>query len=297
VSNLLRRDWVVDKDQFYAMANKALEASCDKLRIEKRNAEADKLQAAIIEQQRRDLVIELAWQDAADLDLSVFEPINTTCSATNPRTPAGSVLVCDDVKERKETYTIAEAFNGTYVVKVNRVWGRPLGGTAQVKVIKHQGMPNQQIEYHTVDVDHPADIKVVLSSGRRTDLAAVPPPVVPGEKFHEMASNNLHKSWERLRAMSDPMYRTDEIVRSSGIGATGTKDRVYDATRSPATTARLTYATLVEGFDHVGMSMELKSEVDPTSGQIRIKVMPAFDALQTLKNDPAWNNPLIPGAK
>jgi hypothetical protein len=297
VSNLLRRDWVVDKDQFYTQANTALNSACDHLRAENRSAEADKLQAAIVEQQRRDLVIELAWQDAADLDLSVFEPINTTCSATNPRTPAGSVLVCDDMKERKETYTVAEAFSGTYVVKVNRVWGRPLGGSAQVKVIKHRGMPNQQIEYHTVDVDHLTDIKVVLSKGRRSELASVAPPVVAGEKFHEMASNNMQKSWERLRAMADPMYRADEIVRSSGVGAAGSNDRVSDVTRTPSTTARLEYSSLIEGFDHVGMSMELKSDIDPTSGQIHLKVVPAFDAIQTLKNDPAWNNPLIPGAK
>src|SRR5262249_27399050 len=138
-------------------------------RPETRRDEAQRLDRAIAQQQRRDLVIELEWSAGTpcDLDLSVFEPINTTCSATQRQTPAGSMLVCDDIATHKETYTVAEAFSGTYLVRVNRVWGRPLNGNATLKVTRHQGTEDQVIEYHTVSVDQSAEIKVSLANGRR----------------------------------------------------------------------------------------------------------------------------------
>jgi hypothetical protein len=296
VTNLLGRDWVIDKDTYYEQAKSALADAKSRLLSEKRGNEAQQLEQAIARQQRRDLVVELNWnpQSPCDLDLSVVEPIGTTCSATQRQTPAGSMLVCDDLSKRQESYTVAEAYSGTYIVRVNRVWGRPLNGTAQLKVVRHQGTDEQVIEYHTVSVDQPAEIKVSLANGRRKELAAVPPPVAPGHPEREKATNGMAKAIEQLRALADPLYRNDMTVRVGGAGAAVTERReVYDLAHTPMSAAKVSYQTKVEGVDNIAAELVEKVEMD--RGKVVVKVTPAFDAVGALKDRPEIINPLIPG--
>src|SRR5207253_6632546 len=128
------------------------------------------------------------------------------------------------------------------------------------------GTDEQQIEYHTVDVDHPAEIKVSLQQGRRTDLAAVPPPVAPGHPEREKASDNMGKALERLRAFADPLYRNDMIGRVGGVGAAGSKsDAVYDMAHMAMSSGKLVYETKIESGDRLGVELLSKVEVVPGS--------------------------------
>jgi tetratricopeptide (TPR) repeat protein len=293
VINLLGRDWVIDKEIYFEQARSGLADAKARLLADKRPDDARKLDQAVVQQQRRDLVIELEWSNdtPCDLDLSVFEPINTTCSSTQRQTPAGGTLVCDDISAHKETYTVAKGFTGTYLVKVNRVWGRPLSGNATVKVTRHQGTDEQVIEYHTVNVDKTAEFKVALASGRRTELAAVPP-VAPGHPEREKAVDNMGRALERLRAIADPLYRNDMSV-VGGMGPAGTKPQaVYDLAHSTKSSASLSFQTKVEGVENMGVEMVERVEV--VDGKFAVKVTPAFDAIGTLKNTPEIVNPLLP---
>ncbi|MCX7699676.1 MAG: hypothetical protein N2039_02240, partial [Gemmataceae bacterium] len=301
VSNLLGRDWIVDKDLYQQRAFAALEQAKARLEAENRKDEAARLEKAIGQTQRRDLVIELSWapETPCDLDLEVFEPVNTTCSATKRQSAGGGVLTCDDLTQHREVYTAAEAFSGTYVVKVKRVWGRPRGGVAQLKIVQHQGTDDQVIQYHTVNVDQAAEVKVNLANGRRTHLAEVlpplPPPAIPEQ---DERSESVRKAREMLRALADPLFRQDLTVRAGGVSPAGTKPAgVYDLASSGVPTARLAYETRVEGVEHIGVELVRKGEVIPSTGEVRVKAAPAFQAAHNLKDRPEINLPLFPGSK
>ncbi len=295
VSNLLGRDWVVDKDMYFNQAHEALDRAKVRLLAENRQADAKKIQESVAEQQRRDLVIELMWQAPADLDLVVEEPIDTVCSATQRQTPAGSLLVCDDLRSRQETYTVAEAFSGSYVVKVNRVWGQPLGGKAQIKVIKHGGTPQQEVEYHTIAVDRGGEVKINLAGGRRRHLAMVSLPAMEhGHPLKEKIGAGLTQAIEKLRLLADPTYRNSMSVRAGGTGASATAPvTVYDMAHTPKGTARFSYQTKVEG---VPIGVDLSAKIDVLStGDATFKITPAFETVNLLKDKPRISNPLIPG--
>ena len=64
------------------------------------------------------------------------------CSALNRQTVNGGTLLADSLANlTSETYVAPQAFSGQYRVSVERVWGKPLGGKAQLKIIRHQGTP------------------------------------------------------------------------------------------------------------------------------------------------------------
>jgi tetratricopeptide (TPR) repeat protein len=299
VSNLLGREWIVDKELLAQRALAALDQAKARLEAENRREEASRLAKAVAATQRRDLVVELSWapETPCDLDLEVFEPINTTCSPTKRQSAGGGVLQCDDMTQHREVYTAAEGFSGTYVFRVKRVWGRPRGGTAQLKVVHHQGTENQHIEYHTIQVDQPTEVKVTLANGRRTHLAEIlppgPPPTVPDR---DDRAESVRKAREMLRALADPLFRQDLTVRAGGVSPAGTRPAgVYDLANSGIPTARIAYESKVEGVEHIGVELIRKVEVIPSSGEIRVKVVPAFNAAHTLKDRPEVNLPLFPG--
>jgi hypothetical protein len=181
-SNLLQRDWVAADGIDYSGKARAMLPGF----VSKFNAaglKADSLQKALVEQTQRDLVIELLWQGAADLDLVVIEPTGSTCSATNKRTTAGGLLKGDqlfqvernsvDDGNRSEEYIAASAFSGTYKVSVKSAFGRAVGNTALVKVTRFKGTPKESHDIITVDLNRPQTVDVKLEGGSRTELATV----------------------------------------------------------------------------------------------------------------------------
>src|SRR5262249_17298472 len=160
--------------------------------------------------------------------------IGTTCSSSQRETPAGSHLDSDSLKKRSEVYTVSEAFNGTYEVKVDRVWGRTETCKAQVKVIRHQRTPDQLIEYHTTNVekaDRGGGGGSPREGGRRRALAPAAPTLTRGHPEKEAVASNMDRAVQRLRALADPTYAGADsgILRSGGIGSSGRKmEPVYD---------------------------------------------------------------------
>ncbi len=183
--NLLSRDWPADGNDYQAEAKRRVEAIAGKFEAAGRGAEAAPLRKSIAEDARRDLVIELLWTGAADLDLVVTEPTGAVCDATRPRTSGGGVLKADQLDQRdaadvngeggrSELYAAASAFAGTYKVAVKKVFGNPVGGTALVKVTKFKGTPKQVDDIITVDFRGNKPVEVALDGGSRTEMAAIP---------------------------------------------------------------------------------------------------------------------------
>ena len=146
------------------------------------------------------------------VDLEVTEPTGAVCGPRQPQSTGGGLwrgdrLMDPDRAEKfRETYTAAEAFPGSYEIRVRKVWGQPLGDKVTVKVTRHQGTPQQTQELHrlTLGSDGVAYLKVNLEDGRRTALASVPPPAP--RKVEQTAANRPDRVYNLLRAMAEPAY-------------------------------------------------------------------------------------------
>jgi len=213
-NGLLSHEWSVDQNELYLRARQHLVKQIAKLTAEGRVEEAKKLQAIHDGDQRRDLVIELKWAggtDDADLDLPVTEANGTTCSPMQQHTTGGGVLHGDQIEQKadnhSETYVAAEAFSGTYQIRVHRVWGKTQGNKAKLVVTRHKGTPNQTVEIHTVefaDKSNEAKLTINLDSGRRTALAQVPLPSAAMNSTLKPENND--KILAKLRSMTTPTY-------------------------------------------------------------------------------------------
>ncbi len=201
--------------------------------------------------------------------------------------------------ERVETYVVREAFNGSYEVKVDRAWGRTISGKCQVKVIRNQGTPDQLIEYHTINIDQPEQLKVSLSGGRRTTLAVVPPPQrhPDGEKV----ASSLARSINRLRALADPNFTGTEAParsRVGGVGATGSAlDPTFDMT-GPKPATQVSFTSKVDALAGTA-DLTAKTSVKTNAKgdtEVRVKMTPVFETANSLPEKPVVNNPLIPGS-
>ena len=72
------------------------------------------------------------------------EPTGSVCTPLTRQTVGGGTLIADSLATPTgETYVAAEAFTGEYKITVEKVWGKPLGGKAQLKIIRHQGTPDE----------------------------------------------------------------------------------------------------------------------------------------------------------
>ncbi|MBA4187284.1 MAG: hypothetical protein C0467_04615 [Planctomycetaceae bacterium] len=175
VNGLQKRDWsTTDGINYHEQVKARLPRLVEK--AEKAGQKVDGLRKAMTEQTQRDLVIELLWQGAADLDLTVAEPNGSTCSATQKRTTGGGVLKSDILEQgadRSEQYVAALAFKGTYKVSVKQAFGKPIGGTATVKVTKFKGTAKESHDLITIDLNSPKAVEVKLESGSRTELAVI----------------------------------------------------------------------------------------------------------------------------
>jgi tetratricopeptide (TPR) repeat protein len=174
-NNLLKRDWnSTDGIDYHKQTNERLPKLEAKLKGAGQNTAA--LAQAIAEQTQRDLVIELQWQGNADLDLVVAEPVGSVCSATNKRTTGGGVLKADILEQqadRSELYTAASAFSGVYKVTVKQAFGKPIGGSARIKVTKFKGTPKETVDFFELRVTAAKPVEVKLDGGSRTTLVDV----------------------------------------------------------------------------------------------------------------------------
>jgi len=175
-NNLLKRDWnSIDGIDYHKQAKDRMQKVIGKATAA--GQKADDVKKALAEQTQRDIVIELLWQGAADLDLTVAEPGGSICSSTQKRTTGGGVLKADllDQKDggRSEVYTASSALKGSYKVSVKQAFGKPIGGTATLHIIKFQGTAKQSEDLITVNLNDPKTIEITLATGSRTELAQI----------------------------------------------------------------------------------------------------------------------------
>jgi len=296
-SNLMKKDWTYDNQQFHDRAKARLDGLAKGLP----KSEADRLLSTVKDVGARDLVIVLTFdgKDAAELDLKVEEPVTgSVCSFMQRQTPGGGTLLGGELANlREQSYIAAEAFSGTYTVKVEKIWGRPQGNRATLEIIRHQGTANETREQIVIVFDKNKPVEVALTGGRRTTIAKVmPSSAARPERETADTSVSGDRILAKLRVLTDPGM-ADSGFRG-GMGSTGVRTAA-PATRTPATASKTaaapergTYQTAVQSYRSSAMEMMARTVVDPKTGEAGVKLDPVF----TGGGRPApVTTPLIPG--
>ncbi len=298
--NLMRRDWPTDRDLHQAKAQKALSDAIARLRAAGRTADADKMQSAVEQEKQRDLVVEMMHSDQADLDLLVTEPTGAVCGPRQPQSTGGGLwrgdhLMDPDRNEKyKETYTAAEAFSGSYAIRVTKVWGQPLADKVTINVTRHQGTTAETKELHrlTLGSDGTAYLNIQVEDGRRTTLASVPPPSPP----KAAGASGPNGVYDLLRRMSDPAFSGMTKQSMMGGGSSATSPSALQLLDIPAdvTGPEVVRQNAMTAGEHTGAEMMGQAVVAADRSKITLHMAPVF---QTATDRPEVKLTAIPGGQ
>ncbi|HEY7152403.1 MAG TPA: hypothetical protein VH575_00445, partial [Gemmataceae bacterium] len=302
--NLLRHDWPVNNKKLQDRATQKIESLGKLLERAGRKDESEHLRNAIADKRQRDLVVKVNWQGDADLDLHVIEPSSSVCSPLNRQTVGGGILIGDSLADMtSETYLAAEAFSGEYEIEIETVYGHPLGGKAQLRIIRHQGTPDETEELRTVELKskYSERIKVKLDDGRRTETAYVPPRESQRAAEPPPKVENPDKVLHQLRVLADP----DVTGVSHGFHGTVTStgqpvlpSRMKAAKKAdPTPDDRTLYQTRVKPFVQSAMDVTAQAVLSSDRRYVRLSMTPVFNTMTGVQTLPIVVNPTIPGVR
>jgi tetratricopeptide (TPR) repeat protein len=296
--NLLKQEWPTRNDELKQTTLGRVEAlarTADK-------ATAERLKATIHTNQRRDLVIKLLWQGEADLDLKIQEPTGAICSSLNRQSIGGGTLLADSFTAGTgETYTAAEAFSGEYKVFVDRIWGKPLGSKAQVKIIRNQGTPEETEQLIPLKIDSDSVLAATfkLETGRRTETAYVPPSSVHSMLDSDLTPENRDEVVSKLINLSDPEVTGMERGFAGGVGGGAVAPRVNAAPIAEAPKAldkaHTLYQSRIRSLVKTGADVTAQAVLSADRRSVHVNVKPVFNTLTDSKPVKVLN-PVIPGA-
>ncbi|VTS02553.1 von willebrand factor type a : von Willebrand factor type A OS=Pirellula staleyi (strain ATCC 27377 / DSM 6068 / ICPB 4128) GN=Psta_2654 PE=4 SV=1: VWA_3 [Gemmata massiliana] len=281
-NGLLGRDWnTSDGIDYHQQARDRLPQL--EARLKGAGQDTGALSEVLGEQTRRDLVIELQWQGNADLDLVVGEPTGSVCSSVHTRTTGGGVLKGDQLAQgadRSEVYAAARAFSGVYAVSVKQAFGRPLGGSARIKVTRFQGTERQSVDLLEVPVDGKG-VEVKLDGGSRTTLAVLSEEALSARAVRsEWAGAGLGESGLGAGFGTAGSALGAPVVTSGGVSA-------------PLVSARA--ETREAGISAGAADIRATYKLNPDRKSFRVDVTPVFAGAKGEIALPTV--PLLPGAE
>jgi tetratricopeptide (TPR) repeat protein len=292
--NLLRRDWPGDNKDLHEKAGEKLRELADRMKQARHAAEAERMVKSVDGLRERDLVIEMTWQGEADLDLEVAEPIGTVCSFLQRQTPGGGTLVGDTLADvGRESYVAARAFPGEYQITLRRIWGRPLGGKANLEIIEHMGTPRETHRRQTIEFDRTYTMALALADGRRVKTEYVPPPAPTRKPAEQQAGPTpSDRVLTKLRGLADPEFTGTEYGVRGGAATLGAT-----VSTPPDLKAGLpqdvVYQTKVAPVVNNGTDFTMQVSVSPQDGTTRLKLSPVFQTVDAART-PTIHNPYLP---
>jgi hypothetical protein len=292
--NLLRRDWPSEDQNLHEKAQAKLRELAGRLRQAHHSSEADRMVTAADKLRERDLVIELTWEGEADLDLEVKEPIGTVCSFLQRQSPGGGTLLGDGYTDAgHESYVAAKAFSGDYHVTVRRIWGRPMGGKANLEIIEHMGTARENRRRETIAFDRKYTMSVAMADGRRTKTEFVPPPAVKKKSPERKGPSQSDSVLARLRMEANPEFAGEEYGPRGGASTLGAALSTPSPDPKPALPEQLVYETKVAPMVDNGTDFTMQVSVSPDDGMTRMKLSPVFQTVNATQA-PTIHNPYLP---
>jgi tetratricopeptide (TPR) repeat protein len=300
---LLTQDWPVNNKQLQNRAAQKLEALAVALAHEGRRGEAQRLRDTAAGQRRRDLIIKLVWQGDVDLDLRVNEPAGTQCSTHNRQTVGGGTLLGDSLAEpNAETYVAAQAYSGKYTITVDRVWGRAFADKAQLKIIRHQGTPEENEQLLTIDMKsrQSQPITITLESGRRREAAYVSRDAAPTEPVEAGAIESPDAVFHQLRTLADPELAGYESQGfRGGVSSNGSSpllpSQIARTTEPPSANDRTLYQTKVKSFVSNSLDVTAQAVLSADRRFVRLSLTPVFSGVTGVQSGAGVSFSVIPG--
>ncbi len=294
--NLMKQDWPADNKDLQELAKIKSEALARKLR-QAGNAQSEDIIVGMKEKGRRDIVIKLAWQGEADLDLQVKEPVGSLCNPTNSQTVGGGVLLGDSLTETGlETYTAAEAFSGNYEIKVKKIWGKTNGDKAQVRVIQNLGTPDQHEDIYSIDLTKTTPLVIKVEKGRRTELAYVPPPSMRPSSRSEKIRLVSKDVGTQLRDLADPEVTGFQRGTTIASGAIPVEIAPTENANAGQRNDKILYQTRVQSFMKNAMDMTAEVVLSADRRSTRVSVTPRFESTTNIQpGATVVNSSVIPG--
>lgn len=151
----------------------------ERLRDRGRAEEADRLIVRLDAAEPRDVYARLTWEGYGDLDFEVDEPLGATATLTAPRTVFGGALVKNGIgSDPEDVYVCPRGFDGPYTFRVKLIASDPKEPitAATLRVVTHEGGPDEQVQTFAIDPEKPEPVTVELTGGRRREAL---PYVVP----------------------------------------------------------------------------------------------------------------------
>ncbi|MGH7174679.1 MAG: hypothetical protein ACRELG_30810, partial [Gemmataceae bacterium] len=225
-------------------------------------------------------------------------------SPLHRQTIGGGVLIGDLLADMtRESYLAAEGFSGEYEIEIEKIWGHPLNNKVQLKIIRHQGTPEEREELRTVELKSRISqrIKVKLEDGRRTETAYVAPPSARKKPNMEPAAlENPDKVFHQLRVLADPEVTGVGRGFSGGVGSQGRTvlpSQLKAGKVKPNTpdNDRTLYQTRVKPFVQNALDVTAKAVISADRRSVRLSMTPIFNTVRGAQNLPVVVNPTIPG--
>jgi tetratricopeptide (TPR) repeat protein len=302
-SNLLKQDWPRNNGDLHRRARDKVHKLSEALGPD-RAKEVERLKAMTKSHGQRDLIIRLTWAGQADLDLKVEEPSGSVCSCLQRQTPGGGTLMGDSLANKNlEVYVAAQAFHGHYKITVDRVWGQPLNGKAQIQIIRHQGSDQETSEVHMLDLKEGNTLGLTLDKGRRTQAAAVPPPSMEQNAEDLDFGMSSSELMSRLSGLADPEVTAVGSGRGfrGGVGSPGATvaDEPLDvkavrAAREEERNGRRVQQSRVSPIVPSDVSFTAQSVVSGDGRYVRVSLNPVFNVVTQKAVRPVIS--IIPGS-
>lgn len=177
VEGVLTHAWTKDRKKRQLAAEDAAEDTQRELIKAGRAKEANELKAAVVEANRRDLVLRLEWSGDGDLDLEIEEPLSSTCSLKNPISAGGGVHVHDGYGPKRENcfeeYVCVKGLSGDYRAKIHLISGNVVGKTCRLTIVRYKGSSEEIIRRLDVPLDKTTKtVRLSLHEGRRKELGS-----------------------------------------------------------------------------------------------------------------------------
>jgi hypothetical protein len=302
-AQLLSRDWPTENATLHQEAEARVKDLAAALAGGEKSEAAEKMLARLQEARRRDLEITLVWDNGAepaDLDLVVEEPTGSSCTWRAPQTVGGGLRLGGQIGDKKVGYVAAQAFTGTYKVRVERVFGHPLGDKAQLRVVRHKGTPEEREEVISVAVPRgPSDPKkdavaVKLDGGRRTHVADVPPPETAQRLASaKTAAGSTNDALTQLQRLADP---TDGGFGGTPVGMDGPGGLSSGRQPDPGLQDDLAFQTRVSPFVNNNIDVTVQAALSADRRYVRLSMTSTFNVVTgTQLQGPVLRNPIIPG--
>ncbi len=293
-TGILTHVWTKD---FQTRHNAAKDAAAETERELFKSGKLDRLAAfksAMAEALRRDLAIKVEWSGDGDLDLTVKEPLGTSCSVLQTNTASGGLHIHDGFGPRQENcyeeYVCVQAVSGQYQLQIDYVDGKIVSKRCVVTIISHAGSRQQKISRTVVSLSGlGATVPFMLEDGRRKQLAAVPLKEPATQGATHLSRGQLIA---RVREVGGGPAAAGQVVAQAGAGQ---GDAAAGAFRLPAGafTAGIGFQPVV-GLINEGVSLTASAVVSPDRRFVRISVAPFFNTLREIQTFSFQGGPPAP---